>query len=95
MFFNIIISELADEDIEWIGGYVYDISRDKLVAINLKDQIYSTIFSLKFLPRRYQVLYKELRSVNIKSYIVIYRIQWKDVQIVRVLWQSQNYKNYL
>jgi len=97
MYYKIKLSEYIENDISEISNNLYFLSKSKEIAKNYYNLLYAWIYSLNFLPKRYQKYIWKYRSLNIKWYKIFYEVNnsKKEVYIYRVLSQKQDYINYL
>lgn len=89
-----IRSPQADSDLDGIWYYVASQSGNTQTADRLIDSITDRFFLIANYPnigrRRDDDLRPGLRSFPVGEYIIIYRLQNEDVQILRVLHGSRN-----
>lgn len=89
-----IRSPQADSDLDGIWYYVASQSGNTQTADRLIDSITDRFFLIANYPnigrRRDDDLRPGLRSFPVGEYIIIYRLQDEDVQILRVLHGSRN-----
>ena len=97
MYYKIKLSEYIESDISEIVNNLYFLSKSKKISTTYFNLLYAWIYSLKFLPERYQKYIWKYRSLNIKKYKIFYEVNnsTKEVYIYRVLSQKQDYINYL
>ena len=97
MYYKIKLSEYVENDISEISNNLYNISKSKNIARVYFDLLYAGIYSLNFLPERYQKYIGKYRSLNIKWFKIFYEVKntTNEVYIYRVLSQKQNYEDYL
>lgn len=94
--YSIDITPKADEDIYEILEYIFMSSFNHGLVNEIRDSIYQKIYSLGFMPQKFQKVLWDYRGVIVKkSYRIFYRIDEKNklVIIVRVLRSEQNYEN--
>ena len=88
MFYDIEIPRIVEDDIFDLTDYIYRFTFDKNVAKEIYDELYKNIFTLDFLPNRYEKYLWEYRRIIVKwSYKIIYRVdeEKSKVIIIRVL----------
>lgn len=92
MFYDIEIPECVENDIAQLSDYIYRFSFSKEISKQVYNELYKTIFSLEFLPYRFEIYAWDYRRVIVKwSYKIFYRIDEhnKKVIIIRVLRTEQ------
>lgn len=92
MFYKIEIPKVVENDISELSDYIYRFSYDKEIARKVYDELYKSIFSLDFLPNRYQKYIWEYRRIIVKwSYKIYYKIDEinSKVIIIRILRSEQ------
>jgi len=64
---------------------------------NLNYEIHEKVLYLKLFPNMYQNTYKDFKTIQIKSYKIFYKINEtkKEVTVYRILWASQNFREYI
>ena len=78
MFYKIEISNLAYKDILDLTTYIYEISYSYSIAKKIYDNLYQAIFSLEFMPYRFEKYIWEYRRLIVDwKYKIIYRIEEK------------------
>jgi len=93
MFYKIVIRDTVHDDIYELTDYILRFSFSKEVAQKIYDNIYSSIFSLDFLPNRYEIYFWEYRRIILNwSYKIIYKVVEKEkkVIIIRVFRVERN-----
>jgi len=93
MFYKIEIPNIVHNDIIELTDYVLRFSFSKEVAKKIYDNVYSSIFSLDFLPNRYEIYFWEYRRIILNwSYKIIYKVDEKEkkVIIIRVFRVERN-----
>ena len=88
MFYKIEIPWLVHKDIFDLSDYVFRISFSIEIAKKIYDDLYACIFSLDFMPNRYEIYFWEYRRIILKwSYKIIYRVdeENKKVIIIRIM----------
>lgn len=87
MFYKIVIRDVVHEDIYELSEYVFRFSFSREISKKIYDDLYANIFSLDFMPNRYQVYFWEYRRIIVNwSYKIIYKVdeENKKVIIIRV-----------
>lgn len=87
MFYKIEIPNIVHEDIYELSEYVFRFSFSREISKKIYDDLYANIFSLDFMPNRYQVYFWEYRRIIVNwSYKIIYKVdeESKKVIIIRV-----------
>ena len=81
----------------WIYNYLYEITFNLEVSKNFVNEIYKKYLYLQMFPNMYQNTYKNFKTIQIKSYKVFYKVDEikKEVTVYRVLWSSQNFREYV
>jgi hypothetical protein len=54
MFYRIVIRDAIHDDIFELSDYIYRMSFDSIISKKIYDDLYKAIFSLDFLPNRYE-----------------------------------------
>jgi hypothetical protein len=57
MFYNIEIPKIVHEDIKNFSDYIYRFSFNKDASEKLYNELYASLFSLDFLPYRYEIYF--------------------------------------
>lgn len=87
MFYKIVIRDVVHEDIYELSEYVFRFSFSREISKKIYDDLYANIFSLDFMPNRYQVYFWDYRRIIVNgSYKIIYKVdeESKKVIIIRV-----------
>ena len=89
--YNIKILSIVDENLLNIFDYILENTYDIWISENIINHIYWAIYSLNFLPYRYQVVFENIRVINVKWYKIFYEIDEnkKTIIIYRILWWRQ------
>lgn len=88
MFYKIVIRDQVHKDIFELSDYIYRFSFSREIATKVYDDLYSAIFSLNFLPYRFEKYLTEYRRIIVDwNYKIIYKIEEenKKIIIIRVL----------
>lgn len=88
MFYKIVIRKAVYDDIFELSDYVFRTSFSIEIAKKIYDDLYACIFSLDFMPNRYEIYFWEYRRIILKwSYKIIYKVneENKKVIIIRVM----------
>ncbi len=97
MFYKIVIRDVVHEDIYELSEYIFRFSFSKEISKKIYDDLYTNIFSLNFMPNRYQVYFWEYRRIIVNwSYKIIYKVEEKNkkVIIIRVFRTENSQENY-
>jgi len=92
MFYNIEIPPIVILDIKELSDYIYRLSLNQEISRKIYDDLYKSIFSLNFLPYRFEKYIWEYRRIIVKwSYKIFYKIEEdnKKVIIIRVIRTEQ------
>lgn len=100
---KLIVSELANNDLDRIVEYIIKDLKNHLAAVNLLDEIEKCYSHLIKNPLMYEKctdirLEKDgYRKAVIKNYILIYRFEeeTKTVKVARFFYGGRNYTEYL
>lgn len=100
---KLIVSELANSDLDGILEYIINDLKSPIAAVNLLDEIEKCYHHLKKNPLMYEkctdvrLEKDDYRKVVIKNYILIYRFEEeKDtVKVARFFYGGRNYTEYL
>lgn len=87
MFYQIDIPNIVHNDISEFWEYIYRVSFSKEASKKVINDLYKAIFSLEFLPNRFQKYFWDYRRLIVwNSYKIIYRIdeENKNVVIIRI-----------
>ncbi len=87
MFYKIEIPNIVHKDIFELIDYVFRFSFSSEITKKIYDNLYGAIFSLDFMPNRYEIYFGEYRRIIVKwSYKIIYKVdeENKKVIIIRV-----------
>lgn len=96
MLYEIEIPNIVHNNISELTDYIYRFSFDLNISRKIYDELYKSIFSLNFLPNRYEKYIWEYRRVIVKwSYRVIYRVDEENMKviIIRIFRTEQNFDN--
>ena len=92
MFYKIVIRDAVHDDINELSEYIFRFSFDINVSKKVYDNLYKAIFSLDFLPNRYEKYIWEYRRIIVNgSYKILYRVDEENqkVVIIRVIRSEQ------
>lgn len=92
MFYKIEIPNLVHRDIEELSDYIFRFSFDINISKKVYDNLYKSIFSLDFMPNRFEKYIWEYRRIIVNwSYKILYRVdeENKKVIIIRVIRTEQ------
>jgi len=92
MFYKVEIPNIVYNDIIELTDYIYRFSFDMSISKKVYDDLYKAIFSLDFLPNRYEKYIWEYRRIIVNwSYKILYRIDEDNskVIIIRVIRSEQ------
>ena len=95
--YKIEVNEKAILDLNWIYDYLYEITFSLDFSRDFVQDVYKKILYLKLFPSMYQNTYKNFKTIQIKSYKIFYKVNEtkKIVTIFRILWASQNFREYI
>jgi plasmid stabilization system protein ParE len=95
--YKIKVNEKAVLDLNWIYNHLYEVTFSLDVSRNFVQKVYKKYLYLKLFPNMYQNTYKNFKTIQIKSYKIFYKVDEikKIVTIYRILWASQNFKEYV
>lgn len=96
MFYKIEIPNIVHNDINKLTEYIFRFSFSREISKKIYDDLYANIFSLDFMPNRYQVYFWEYRRIIVNgSYKIIYKVdeESKKVIIIRVFRTEINQEN--
>lgn len=96
MFYKIVIRDVVHIDINELSDYIYRFSFNQEIAKKIYDDLYKAIFSLEFLPYRFEKYIWEYRRIIVQwSYKIFYKIdeENKKVIITRVIRTEQDLNN--
>lgn len=101
--YKVLISEIAENDINNILNYILYELRNKSSAINLNKKLKEAILSLSKMPERHKkvndvyLAKKGLRTIIVDNYIIFYYVTEEDltVNIIRVLYNRRNWSSLL
>ena len=99
--YNIEYSKESKQDLIEIKKYIKDNLQEPYTAQNLISKIKNEIDNLKNDPKIYAIIDEgiikrlEIRKLIVDNYIVFYRIQESNIQIVRVMYGRRNWINLL
>ncbi|USN57938.1 MAG: type II toxin-antitoxin system RelE/ParE family toxin [Candidatus Peribacteria bacterium] len=98
MFYIVEIPPSVIKEIDRLSDYVFRFSFSGDIAKKVYDNLFRGIFSLEFMPYRFQQVLGDYRVVVVKgSYRVFYKIDEtnKKVIIIRVLRSEQDFDDIL
>ena len=96
MYYKIEISDKAENDLKRIAEYLIEFGYNTEKNIKLIDK---DIENLKFMPRIHKTLISlkdkkgEYRRIVSGKFIIIYQIQEKQINILRIFNQKEDYLN--
>lgn len=93
MLYRVVIRDVVHDDINDLSEYIYRFSFSKEIAKKVYDDLYSAIFSLNFLPNRFEKSIWEYRRMIVNgNYKIVYKVdeEGKKVIIIRVFRTEQN-----
>lgn len=95
--YKIVILPIARLNLQNIYDYLLEKTYNHEIAKSVIDEIYKKTIYLKIFPNIYQNTYKDFKTIQIKSYKVFYKIDEskKEVIVYRILWASQNFREYV
>ena len=79
MFYDIEIPRIVEDDIFDLTDYIYRFTFDKNVAKEIYDELYKNIFTLDFLPNRYEKYLKTQKFNFCVFLFVLFFIAKKQV----------------
>lgn len=83
MFYKIEIPQIVHNDINNLSDYIFRFSFSKEIAKKVFDNLYSSIFSLDFMPNRYETYFWEYRRIIVNwSYKIIYKVDEKEKKVI-------------
>lgn len=80
--YNVNILDDAFEDIVNISNYIFEVSFDNNISSKIYDLIFASCYSLNFLPYRFEIIFDDIRILNIKSYRIFYTVDEKSKKVV-------------
>ena len=92
--YRIILTQRAKIDFESAYNYIYYDLANPIAAKKFKDKIPKTISYLQIFPfmgKRFQNT--NLRFIYFKNYLIFYKVSNQSIEIQRVLYKNQNFKN--
>ena len=92
--YRIILTQRAKLDFESAYNYIYYDLANPNAAKKFKDKIPKTISYLQIFPfmgKRFQNT--NLRFIYFKNYLIFYKVSNQSIEIQRVLYKNQNFKN--
>ena len=92
--YKIVYTQRARIDIKDTYDYIFFNLANPIAARKFKDKIPKTISYLKIFPfmgKKFQNT--NLRFIYFKNYLIFYRVNNQKVQIQRILYKKQNFKN--
>lgn len=84
MRYRILMSELAEQDIDRIREHITYVFLDPVTAERMVEQIRLKIKSLVIFPERNKIG-QNLYKASVKNYRIVYRVKGNTIDIVRVL----------
>ncbi len=89
------ITPEAIDDIVYISNYIHSKSKNIFISKKFYDLLISSCNSLHILPYIYQIIFDNIRRLNIKWYWIFYEIyeEEKKIIIYRVLRNEQDLNN--
>jgi len=97
--YNVVISDLAKQDIQNTASYIKHDLLEEAIAEKTTEAILDAIFTLENMPMRIGLVKDErlaaahIRGLHIKNYTVFFRANetLKTVEIVRVLYSRRDW----
>lgn len=95
--YKIKVNEEAISDLNWIYDYLYEKTFNLENSKSFVHEIFKKYLYLQMFPNMYQDTYKDFKTIQIKSYKVFYKVDEnkKEVIVYRILWASQNFREYV
>lgn len=94
--YRIEYSERAIIDLNDIYNYIYYDLVNPIVAIRFRKQIPKSISNLQIFPYMgKKISNSNLRYIYFKNYLVIYSVKNQNVEIQRIFYKRQNFKNVI
>ena len=99
--YSLIITDIAEEDILNTVKYIADVLKAPTAANNLLDEIERHEKILESTPNIYPLVpdkylaQEGLRFTMIKNYLMFYKINEKNVTVIRFLYGRRDWKNIL
>ena len=103
MDYKVIISKQAEQDLNNIYSYIYNILKSKTSASKIAHRLQNTMSGLSVMPKRFQVyplepwFSREVRSVPVGNYMVFYFVKEAEgeVWITRIAYGKRDIENVL
>ena len=103
MNYKVIVSELAERDLNGIYSYIYRKLKSKSSAERVALRLRGAMVGLSVLPKRYRVypmepwLSREIRSVAVGNYVLFYLVKdaESEVWITRIVYGKRDMKKAL
>ena len=95
--YKIKLNSEFKSDLNDLSEYLFRMSFSKEISQNISDEIIKKLLNLMIFPSMYQTTYRDFKTIQIKSYKIFYKIDEikKEVIIYRILWASQNFREYV
>ncbi|MBU5670147.1 type II toxin-antitoxin system RelE/ParE family toxin [Peptoniphilus sp. MSJ-1] len=99
--YNILLSDLAIQDIIDIKTYISIELGELEVSEGIVQSIYDSIYNLSYMPERFRkydgIKEKNIKICPVKKYLIFYEVDniVKNINVIRVLYSSRNFKNLL
>ena len=99
--FNLNIFTLAQNDMENIFKYIAVDLASPMAANNLIDDFENAFENIRLFPESCPLIQNEyvkdktLRKFVVNNYIVFYKVEDFEIQVVRVIYGMRNYKDLL
>ena len=98
---NLVIFPLAEKDIKSIYDYVSEELANPIAANNFIDDLNDTFQKMVMFPKMYPIMDnpfikdKAVRKALVKSYLVFYKVETNEIQVLRVLHSRSDYQTLL
>ncbi len=96
--YRVNIPDEVHNEIISLLDYIFRFSFSKDICLNIANEIYSKIYSLKIFPHRYPIFHNNYRVMVVKkNYKIFYETDEikKEVIIYKVLSSKQDYEDLL
>ena len=93
---RVVVTRLAEDDLEAIGDYIA--RENRRAAFALISRIRDRIAGLADYPERYRLrpqLGRSYRVLGIDAYVVVYRVAGDTVYVMRVFHGARDYRRHL
>lgn len=94
--YRIVYAQRAKIELQNSYNYIFFNLANPIAARNFKFKIIKTISNLEYFPYMgKKILNSNIRYIYFKNYLILYTINNQNVEIQRIFYKRQNFKNVI